>query len=478
MKTISGIPSGKRVFVNRTLNMNHIKLIGFDMDYTLVTYNVPEFENLAYKLMLEKLVNEKSFPKEILKFEFNPGFIIRGLVLDSELGNILKVNCFGYVKKVTHGTRFLSLEEGKKIYPVSSIDLTNPRYYIIHTLFSLAEGYLFAQMVDFFDKEHIPVNFRKVFNDVRETLDHVHQEGKLKGAVTENPEKFLFQIPETIQALEKLKKCGKKLALITNSDYDYSQKVMNYCFRPLLNYPWQDLFDIIVVASNKPLFFQARNKFLKVDRESGLLSNYYETLKYGNIYQGGNAKLFQKNLGLSSSEILYLGDHLYGDVVTLKESLGWRTGLVVQELESEVASLEKNFENLSLLTQKMREKEELEDEICVIKEKILERTNLPGLDTRKDELRAKIEKIDLVLQDLLLQMQKGFNPFWGEIMRAGNEESRFATLVEMYACIYMSTVGNMVNYSPLKYFRPPRRLLAHDPSSTDFIGEFSGEETL
>ncbi|EKD83632.1 MAG: 5'-nucleotidase, partial [uncultured bacterium] len=51
----------------------------------------------------------------------------------------------------------------------------------------------------------------------------------------------------------------------------------------------------------------------------------------------------------------------------------------------------------------------------------------------------------------------------GEVMRAGNEISRFATLVERYACIYMSGIANLYYYSPFKYYRSKRRLLAHDP---------------
>ena len=48
-------------------------------------------------------------------------------------------------------------------------------------------------------------------------------------------------------------------------------------------------------------------------------------------------------------------------------------------------------------------------------------------------------------------------------MRAGNEISRFATLVERYACIYMSGIANLYYYSPFKYYRSQRRYLAHDP---------------
>ncbi len=34
--------------------------------------------------------------------------------------------------------------------------------------------------------------------------------------------------------------------------------------------------------------------------------------------------------------MLYVGDHIYGDILRSKKTLGWRTMLVVPELESEL----------------------------------------------------------------------------------------------------------------------------------------------
>ena len=47
-------------------------------------------------------------------------------------------------------------------------------------------------------------------------------------------------------------------------------------------------------------------------------------------------------------------------------------------------------------------------------------------------------------------------------MRAGQEESFYADLVQRYACIYMSSITDLLDYSPRTYFRPYRRLLAHE----------------
>lgn len=58
--------------------------------------------------------------------------------------------------------------------------------------------------------------------------------------------------------------------------------------------------------------------------------------------------------------------------------------------------------------------------------------------------------------------KKFFNPYWGEILRAGSEESRFAEQVEKYACIYMTKVSDLWEHSPRTYFRPIKRILPHE----------------
>ena len=40
--------AGRGVYCNRTLNLRSIKVIGYDMDYTLVDYHVEEWERCVY----------------------------------------------------------------------------------------------------------------------------------------------------------------------------------------------------------------------------------------------------------------------------------------------------------------------------------------------------------------------------------------------------------------------------------------------
>lgn len=70
--------------------MQKIKFVGFDMDYTLAgalicisaesysftEYKTPEFEILAYKHIIERLISI-GYPEEIRKFEYTPHFPVR-----------------------------------------------------------------------------------------------------------------------------------------------------------------------------------------------------------------------------------------------------------------------------------------------------------------------------------------------------------------------------------------------------------------
>jgi hypothetical protein len=75
---------------------------------------------------------------------------------------------------------------------------------------------------------------------------------------------------------------------------------------------------------------------------------------------------------------------------------------------------------------------------------------------------SEIDKVNVTISEQLDLHKQFFNPYWGEMMRAGLEESRFADQVEKYACIYMTKVSDLQNYSPKTYFRPFRRTLPHE----------------
>ncbi|KAL9325734.1 hypothetical protein ACSQ67_006379 [Phaseolus vulgaris] len=97
--------SPRGIFCSRTLNLRSISAIGYDMDYTLIHYNVMAWEGRAYDYCMENLRN-MGFPVDGLAFD--PDLVIRGLVIDKEKGNLVKADRFGYIKRAMHGTKMLS----------------------------------------------------------------------------------------------------------------------------------------------------------------------------------------------------------------------------------------------------------------------------------------------------------------------------------------------------------------------------------
>src|SRR5512139_2908046 len=69
---------GRGLYSNRTLNLRAIRAVGYDMDYTLVHYNVDVWERRAHQYITEKL-QEHRWP--IDDIAFLPGFVTRGLVI-------------------------------------------------------------------------------------------------------------------------------------------------------------------------------------------------------------------------------------------------------------------------------------------------------------------------------------------------------------------------------------------------------------
>ncbi len=131
---------------------------------------------------------------------------------------------------------------------------------------------------------------------------------------------------------------------------------------------WRDLFDTVIVSSNKPGFFAGNQQLYRVvDEEQGLLRPEYGMIEPGGVYFGGSARRVEESLGVSGDEILYVGDHLFGDVHVSKSLLRWRTALVIRELESEIVALHGFAESEGELVEMMAEKQRLESQLAELR---------------------------------------------------------------------------------------------------------------
>lgn len=467
------VPHARRVFANRTLNLRAIKAVGCDMDYTLIHYHHDLWEQRAYERVVERMA-EAGWPVTGLRFD--PDFATRGLIIDLELGNLVKATRFGFILRACHGTRALPHEEQRRIYSRVVVDLSEPRWVFLNTLFSLSEACLYAQLVDRLDAGQIaqPIGYRGLYEAVRTRVNVEHMEGALKADIMRDPDTFVVPDPELPLALLDLKHAGKVLMLITNSEWSYTRAMMQYAIDRHLprGQTFRNLFDVVIVDARKPDFFTTNNPMYEVIEESGLLKPGAGTMERGRVYSGGNARMVERFLGVPGEEILYVGDHVYADVHVTKDVLRWRTALVVRELEDEILATERFHDQQAELTRLMAQKTEIEHEQSWLRLSLqrMEQAYAPtafaanpaAAKSRLQELRAKLEAIEPRIAQLAHAASELGHPNWGPVLRAGNDKSRMARQLERYADIYMSRVSNLLYHTPFAYLRPPAGRLPHD----------------
>jgi len=491
-----------KVFCNRSLNMKRIDAIGFDMDYTLAMYKPETFEMMSYNETVKKLVAEYGYPRALMeKFEFDPNYMVRGLVVDKKRGNILKMDRHNYVKVAYHGFTALDTEERLATYCETSKrqSFDGPEFSALDTLFSMGEAYLFSQLVDakdsgehgaFFERK----SFMQIYDEIRAAVDLCHRDGSLKHAVAADPGQFISKDDGLVPLLKAMRASGKQVFLLTNSLWDYTNVVMNYLVDGNIGdaktLEWLSLFDVVITGSAKPGFFANDSATIfEVDTATGLLHNtdngapltpigsvsdvtHKRALASGlratgkgpaKVYQGGSYTHLHAMLGIEvGSRLLYVGDHIYGDILRAKKEIDWRTMLVVPELAHEIECLEKHKEKPHALRRLRTVRDALDDQVA----------RHAWLAANADDPSSNEEELERARQlsatartahrEGMREYHRGFHYVWGQLMKAGSQNSRFAFQVERYACLYTSHVRNLWGYSPEKVFRASADFSPHD----------------
>ncbi len=559
VRTEIDIPRRLRVFCNRNLRMDQVEMIGFDMDYTLALYHQDKLEELSTELTLGKLVEQHGYPAEIRTLTYDPRWAIRGLMVDRKLGNVFKTDRHSHVGRCYHGFRKLTSEERKQLYRNEKINLSSPRYEWIDTLFGLPEAVMYVTLVDWFDRTRPgEFDYDKLFGDIRISIDLAHRDDTLKSVIRADPAAYIVKDPDLAETLHKLRSSGKKLFLLTNSLYPYTDTVMSFLFDGArLPYPsWRNYFDVVICGGAKPAFFTEQRPFIALDPATGRqVGAEVRQFSRDRVYQGGNVLAFEELAGIRGENVLYIGDHIYGDILKLRKLHTWRTAMIIQELDREIAvsdRLDGQISDLALLDRRHRNLEsEIDFQALRLKrlQRLADEANalaaaqmiappapslaaiaagasvvatssaagspvtaalaasftatashgpaggfgLPepvlgdaghgpvrALPAMSPTLRARIEEARRQIKSHIDQLrdrarimgeevemledatERAFNSSWGSILREGNEGSRFGEQVGDYADLYTSRASNFLPYSPLRYFRAPRRLMPHE----------------
>ena len=81
---------------------------------------------------------------------------------------------------------------------------------------------------------------------------------------------------------------------------------------------------------------------------------------------------------------------------------------------------------------------------------------------QEEALRMRLKDLKVLLKQQLAEMNTMYHPRWGQLFKAGLQDSRFAKQIMDYACLYTSRASNLGSASPKRPYRPARDMLPHD----------------
>ncbi|KNC50395.1 uncharacterized protein AMSG_06886 [Thecamonas trahens ATCC 50062] len=332
--------------------LGDVAWLGFDLDHTLVRYKMDVFMPLCASAILQHLVTALDYPQKLVEADFDFSFAKKGLIIDKELGNVVKLDCQGRVLQGAHGSRWLSASELAAAYgadPLPGFEgRSSERYWPLNTFFDIPVAPVFAAMVDL----ETGKSYTQLTLDIYDSVSHNYLSfdgGYYFGAFKETPEKYVHKRDEIKAWLASLKASGShKLFVATNSMPAYSKLLLDFAFGPG---EWEPLFDLVLFKCCKPAFFTEAAPFQAVtfsprsDAPPPADGSYVpvdvafrdlapgETIQIGGMYHYGNAADLHAALDVEPADIAYFGDHIPYDCGAAKIHAGWRTVGVVEEVD-------------------------------------------------------------------------------------------------------------------------------------------------
>ncbi len=344
------MPRGSR---RTTLCIDDYDCVGFDLDHTLVRYNVGPMIQLEYDLLADFLITKKGYDPAIKQrsFECDRDFVCKGLTLDCERGNLLRLGSDGFILGACHGTRRMGDSDIERTYgrcrkkrhpgpeytqhlrevgPQNMVDFGQ----LLHSFmdyFDMAAPLLCARIVDVVDQLNNggkPMEEYFFWPDVQEGLKSMFMrtnfatdQGGYFPEMKARPERYILKRSAQFREwLVMLRSNGKYLYVITGSHYDFANHVASYA----LGEDWKELFDIVIFFARKPSFFCEKRPFWRLDGPTEVESfEGWEDLETGEYYSQGNWKdlneFFEYCTEWEPSTSLYFGDNVLQDVLAPKK---------------------------------------------------------------------------------------------------------------------------------------------------------------
>ena len=184
-----------------------------------------------------------------------------------------------------------------------------------------------------------------LWEHIRECIDLAHRDGSIKTIVGADFPSYIARDEALAETLHKFRSSGKRLFLLTNSAWDYTSAMMSYLLDGAhsteQSYPsWRHYFDVIVVERRQAGVLHRGAPVHRARRrgEPAAQEPAAARSSAGASTRAATSRTFQERARASGDRVLFVGDHIYGDMLRSRKSSNWRTAMVLQELEHEVTT--------------------------------------------------------------------------------------------------------------------------------------------
>lgn len=294
-------------------------------------------------------------------------------------------------------------------------------------------------------------------------------------------ERYLEPTPHLSEVLTKLRESGKQLLLVSNSPFWYVESTMRF----VLGDDWKSQWNVIITDAGKPKFYTDKARpFREVCQESWRLKfNQVDHFKQGQIYtEGCIGELIRlmkwdhmitphKSLeDVVISNVLYIGDSLFTDLVDAKREFGWITGFVTPEVGYEM-EIQRQVEFVLA-----------KQAIDIILNTLRHVQEKMGNGMRSEEDIKVLDHLEHLISKWQDRETSLMGSAFGSVFRARYQPSLFAHSLRRYADLYMTTAASLRHYSPQHRFYPEQShlMLAHELPllcSTGFTGDTESVST-
>ncbi|XP_043283122.1 5'-nucleotidase domain-containing protein 1 isoform X1 [Venturia canescens] len=341
------------------LKLNDYDCVGFDLDHCLASYDITNLVRFEFELLSKFMVEQRGWDNSLNDplLDADIDFMQKGLVLDFDGGNILKLRSDGSIFRASHGTKLMTQEELEKKYPhgrwkeasalaEDSLKVWNgPASLKVRSLldyFDMPVSLVFARAVDACDRKGKIEGNYNIWPDILDGLTYMFDMNRIetnKGGyfseLKNHPEKYINRNnPRMIDWIRELKR--QKFTFLITGAYAHCADLVATA---ALGNNWRELFDIVVCYAKKPGFFTDQRPFLKLSGTQEVEAVEPGLLMRGEVYSRGNwrelEEFFCQETKKHSPKCLYFGDNVIQDIYSPCTATKCDTIAISEELMAE-----------------------------------------------------------------------------------------------------------------------------------------------